>query len=107
MKKKLGLLLMIGLIIGIGTGCMKKIENDKEKGVENPRMQAVIYEISESEILVETIDYEGFDKARVNLQGFSLDFTPEVGQTLDLTILPQVGMSYPAFINPVEIKLVK
>lgn len=109
MKRILMLVLVSSLIIGLGTGCTKKIEQENiEEGiVGNQKMQAVICEISETELLVETLDSESFDKLRVSITDFTLDFTPEVGQTIDLTISPQVGMSYPAFTNPVEIKLVK
>jgi hypothetical protein len=69
---------------------------------------ATIDEVSDTELLVTVLDNENFNQARVNMQGFdSLDFVPEKGQTIKLTIKNQVGMSEPPFVNPVTIELVK
>ncbi|MGL4606076.1 MAG: hypothetical protein ACRCU3_01250 [Eubacteriaceae bacterium] len=103
MRKRIGLFFMMALIIFMTTSCIKKEEEKNQTG--NIQLRAVIDEVTDNELIISTIDFQGFDVGRVNLEGFKLDFTPEVGQKIDLVILPQIGMSYPAFVNPIEIKL--
>jgi Sporulation and spore germination. len=84
------------LIIPI-TGC-----SGKEKTVT---FSAEIQEVSEHGILVKTINYKGFDKASVDLTKADYDFDPEAGQTVAVTILPEIKESYPVQVTGVKLVL--
>ncbi|KNZ40506.1 hypothetical protein [Acetobacterium bakii] len=108
MKKRLLLVLIVALVLGLTVGCTSPSdEKNEDNAAQNTSFNAVIDEVSETELLVTVTDDDTFDRARVNLQGITLDFVPAVGQTIYLTISPQVGMSDPPFVNPIEITLVK
>lgn len=108
MKKIILWGLMGALVIGLTVGCTNTSKVPEENNTpENTSFNAVIDEVSPTELLVTVTDNDTFDRARVNLQGITLDFVPEVGQTIHLIISPQVGMSDPPFVNPIEITLVK
>jgi len=108
MKKKLLIVLMGAVIIGLTVGCANTSNMMKnDNAAQNTSFNAMIDEVSPTELLVTVTDNDNFNQARVNLQGITLDFVPEVGQTIYLTISPQVGMSEPPFVNPIEITLVE
>ncbi|KAF5087310.1 MAG: hypothetical protein BI182_10545 [Acetobacterium sp. MES1] len=108
MKKRIGLLIMVIVAMGLLVGCNSSSKATTDELADSISFTATIDEVSDTELLVTVLDNENFNQARVNMQGFdSLDFVPEKGQTIKLTIKNQVGMSEPPFVNPVTIELVK
>lgn len=98
MKKIAAVLLTCTLLLaGCGT---------KEKNIV---FTGVILEIYDNGILVETADLYGSDKASVSfdkdIEGISFNFL--AGQTVELTILPQIRESYPVQVTAVKIKLIQ
>lgn len=75
---------------------------------ENIVFTGVIEEIYESgSILVSTTDGADFDKAYVGFadNAETPDFTFAPGQTVEITILPEIAESYPVQVQAVKIKL--
>lgn len=108
MKKRMGLAIVVILAMGLVIGCNSNTKTTTDEMADSVSFTATIDEVSDTELLVTVLDNENFDQARVNMQGFdSLDFVPEKGQTIKLTIKSQVGMSEPPFVNPITIELVK
>lgn len=108
MKKRIGLAVTVLLVMGLVAGCTSGSKTTVNEAADSISFTATIDEVSDTELLVTVLDNENFDQARVNMQGFdSLDFVPEKGQTIKLTIKNQVGMSMPPFVNPITIELVK
>ncbi|WKY43364.1 hypothetical protein Q5O14_11945 [Eubacteriaceae bacterium ES2] len=109
MKKGIGLSLILLLSLGFLTGCAADSSDESTDVVaDSISFTATIDEVSETELLVTVLDNENFDQARVNLDGFDgLNFEPQVGQTIAVTITSQVGMSSPPFTNPISIELKK
>ena len=108
MQKRIGLAVMLMLIMVLLVGCNSSSKATTDEMADSLSFTATIDEVSDTELLVTVLDNESFNQARVNMQGFdSLDFVPEKGQTVKLTIKNQVGMSEPPFVNPITIKLVK
>ncbi len=108
MKKRIGLCIMVIVVMGLLVGCNSNSKATTDEMADSISFTATIDEVSDTELLVTVLDNENFNQARVNMQGFdSLDFVPEKGQTIKLTIKNQVGMSEPPFVNPVTIELVK
>lgn len=108
MKKRIGLAVTVLLVMGLVVGCSTSSKATTEEAADSISFTATIDEVSDTELLVTVLDNQNFDQARVNMQGFdSLDFVPEKGQTIKLTIKNQVGMSMPPFVNPITIELVK
>ncbi|PKM53386.1 MAG: hypothetical protein CVV00_12555 [Firmicutes bacterium HGW-Firmicutes-5] len=108
MKKRIGLAVVVILVMGLVVGCNSSSKATSDEMDDSISFTATIDEVSDTELLVTVLDDENFDQARVNMQGFdSLDFVPEQGQTIKLTIKNQVGMSMPPFVNPITIELVK
>jgi predicted small secreted protein len=108
MKRKMGLVLMLVLSIGIMAGCNGVGLKTTEGSADNIRLTATIDAVSNTELLVTVLDNTDFNQARVNMQGFdSLDFVPRIGQTIKLEIKKQVDKSMPPYVNPVKIELVK
>ena len=108
MKKRIGLAVMLMLIMVLLVGCNSSSKSTTDEMADSLSFTATIDEVSDTELLVTVLDNESFNQARVNMQGFdSLDFVPEKGQTVKLTIKNQVGMSEPPFVNPITIELVK
>lgn len=66
---------------------------------------AEIEQVSESSILVKTIDFESFDKASVDLGEAEYDFDLEVGQLVEITIKPEIRESYPVQVTAVKLIL--
>ncbi|HWQ58452.1 MAG TPA: hypothetical protein VN540_05480 [Clostridia bacterium] len=98
MRKTIAVLLLAAFVLTLGAGCKKK----------NVVFTGVIEEVHENSILVRTGDDVGFDLASV---GFAEDFKePDfdfaVGQTVKLTILPEIAESYPVQVRAVKAELV-
>ncbi|MEL7655413.1 MAG: GerMN domain-containing protein [Bacillota bacterium] len=68
---------------------------------------AEIESVNENSILVNTIDYENFDKASVDLRDAEYDFELSEGQTVEITILPEIRESYPVQVTGVKLTLIK
>ncbi len=67
---------------------------------------AEIDSVSENSILVTTSDDVGFDLASVSYgENLKLDFTPEAGQIVEITIMPEIRESYPVQVTAVKIQL--
>jgi uncharacterized secreted protein with C-terminal beta-propeller domain len=108
MKKRIGLAIAAVLVMGVVVGCNSNSMTTSDEMADSVSFTATIDEVSDTELLVTVLDDENFNQARVNMQGFdSLDFVPEKGQTIKMSIKNQVGMSEPPFVNPITIELVK
>jgi len=108
MKKRIGLAVVVILVMGLFVGCNSSSKATTDEMADSISFTATIDEVNDTEMLVTVLDDENFDQARVNMQGFdSLDFVPEKGQTIKLTIKNQVGMSEPPFVNPITIERIK
>ncbi|WP_312642169.1 hypothetical protein [Hydrogenoanaerobacterium sp.] len=81
------------------TGCTKK--------PENITFTATIESISEQSIMVTTADDVGFDKASVGIADVEVNFNLFEGQTVELTIRPEIRESYPVQVTAVAIKPVE
>ncbi len=73
---------------------------------ENITFTAVIEELYDNSILVSTSDDVGFDKASVGIGGLRIGFDLTVGQTVKITILPEIRESYPVQVTATAIELV-
>lgn len=68
---------------------------------------AMIESVADNAITVNTRDKVGFDKAAVSFdKALALDFTPEPGMTVEITILPEIRESYPVQVTATSIKLI-
>jgi len=75
-------------------------------GADNVTFTAVIEQVMENGILVTTTDDVGFDKASVGFdKSCKINFNLLAGQTVELTILPQIRESYPVQVTAVKIEL--
>ncbi|MGI6748168.1 MAG: GerMN domain-containing protein [Anaerovoracaceae bacterium] len=74
---------------------------------ENITFMAEIESVSENNILVNTIDFETFDKASVDISGAEYDFELTDGQIIDVTILPEIRESYPVQVTGVKLTLLE
>lgn len=74
---------------------------------ENITFMAEIESVSENSILVNTIDFETFDKASVDISGAEYDFELTDGQIIDVTILPEIRESYPVQVTGVKLILLE
>lgn len=67
----------------------------------------MIESVTGNSLTVNTPDKVGFDKAVVSFDNaLSLDFTPEPGMTVEITILPEIRESYPVQVTATAIKLI-
>ena len=108
MKKRIGLAVAAILVMGVVVGCNSNATTTSDEMADSVSFTATIDEVSDTELLVTVLDDENFNQARVNMQDFdSLNFVPEKGQTIKMSIKNQVGMSEPPFVNPITIELVK
>lgn len=96
MRKAAAILLLAALALTLGAGCKKNIV-----------FTGVVEEVYENAILVRTSDDVGFDLASVsfakNCKGLNFDFA--VGQTVKLTILPEIAESYPVQVRAKKVEL--
>jgi len=100
MKRKwilsLSCVLFAMLLFGCGT----------ESGEENITFTGEVQEVNDGSVLVSTTDDVGFDLATVRFEeGAEPDFTLAEGQTLRITILPQIAESYPVQVTAVSVEL--
>lgn len=73
---------------------------------ENTSFTGIITAINGDNFTVTTTDKVGFEEANVALSDdVVLDFTPQAGQTVNLTILPQIAETYPVQVTAVQIQL--
>lgn len=73
---------------------------------ENTSFTGIITAINGDNFTVTTTDKVGFKEANVALSDdVVLDFTPQAGQTVNLTILPQIAETYPVQVTAVKIQL--
>ncbi|MDD3854047.1 MAG: hypothetical protein PHD40_10415, partial [Syntrophomonadaceae bacterium] len=72
---------------------------------DNITFLAEVESVSENSILVNTIDFETFDKASVDLKEAKYDFELSEGQIIDVTILPTIRESYPVQVTATELVL--
>lgn len=80
--------------------CGKSEENN------NIAFTALIESVSENSMMVTTSDDVGFDKASVGYdKNLKMDFTPAAGQTVEITILPEIRESYPVQVTAIKILL--
>ena len=94
MKRIFAFILFFILIL---SGCSGKSDNII--------FSAVIESVSENSITVTTNDAVGFDKATVGYdKNMKMDFVPEVGRKVTITILPQIRESYPVQVTAVRIE---
>ncbi len=64
---------------------------------------AEILEVSENSILVNTIDFNDFDKASVDLREAEYNFDLAEGQIVEVTIRPEIRESYPVQVTGVKL----
>jgi hypothetical protein len=100
MKHTAALLICSILYAALFAGC--SAERNK-----NITFTAVIEEIYDNSILVSTSDALSFDRASVGIRGTKTGFNLTVGQTVKITILPQIRESYPVQVTATAIELVK
>lgn len=68
---------------------------------------AVVDDFNVNSASVTTADYAGFDKATVYFTDeMEMDFMLDRGQTVSITILPEIRESYPVQVSAVKIELV-
>lgn len=90
--KYIALLLILLLTI---SGCAGK--------EQTTTFSAEIVEVSEGSILVNTINFEGFDKASVDLREAEYDFDLAEGQIVEVTIKPEIRESYPVQVTGIKL----
>lgn len=96
---RMGFFIILSLVIfALLTGCSEK---------ENITFMAEIESVSENSIVVNTIDFETFDKASVDISGAEYDFELAEGQIIDVTILPKIRESYPVQVTGVKLTLLE
>jgi hypothetical protein len=67
----------------------------------------MIESVTGNSFTVNTRDKVGFNKAAVSFdKALSLDFTPEPGMTVEITILPEIRESNPVQVTATAIKLI-
>ncbi len=99
MKKLIIMLISALAFVLVLTGC--------DKADTNIVFSGTVEEVTDTAILVFTGDDVGFDKARVAINDQTkIDFTLAVGQTVRVTILPEIAESYPVQVKAVEIELI-
>jgi hypothetical protein len=103
MKKALSIVTGCALLVVLLTGCSR----DNGADADSITFTAVIEEVRDSSILVSTEDDVGFDLASVKLpEGLETSFNLIAGQTVILTVLPQIAESYPVRVTAAAVELV-
>jgi len=91
--------ILLSLLLFLCSGCTGK-EN-------NITFTAVVESVTANNMLVTPSDDIGFDKANVDFSKIKLDFEPAAGQTVSITILPEIRESYPVQVTAVQIKQIE
>lgn len=77
-----------------------------EGKAKNITFTAVIESVNGNNIMVTTTDVVGFDKASVSFdEKYKPDFTLSVGQSVLITVLPEIRESYPVQATAIKIVL--
>lgn len=99
MKRTIVLIFLAAALCLALAGCKRE---------QNIVFTAVVEEVSGNAILVRTADDVGFDLASVGFDKKMEDpgFALAAGQTVKLTILPEIRESYPVQVTAVAIELV-
>lgn len=97
MKRSLVLFFAILALMLVFSGCKKEA---------NISFSAIVTDVSDDAIAVTTTDDVGFKEASVSLADTKYDFKPEVGQTLNITILPAIKETSPVQVVAVSIEFV-
>ncbi len=97
MKKSLMFMFATLALMLIISGC-------KEEA--NISFSAIVTDVSDDAITVTTTEDVGFDEANVSLADAKYDFKLEVGQTLNITILPAIKETSPVQVVAVSIEFV-
>lgn len=102
-KRYTTLMLCVLMLAAFAAGCAEQAPK-----AENITFTAVIDEVGENGLLVTTADDVGFDKARVSFADEmpEPDFNYIAGQTVRITILPEINESYPVQVTAVAIELI-
>jgi hypothetical protein len=101
MKKTLAIAFCLIICLLSAAGCAGRSDD------ENIVFTALVEGVGDSSILVTTEDDVGFDKASVRFEdGLEPDFELEAGQTVKLTIKPEIAESYPVQVRAVAIEFV-
>lgn len=95
----------IAFVILAAALCLALVGCKREKPIV---FTAVVEEVTENAILVRTADDVGFDLASVSFDTEMEDpgFAFAIGQTLKLTIFPEVRESYPVQVTAIAVELV-
>ena len=102
MKQKLAIIFCALLVLTAAVGCSGSSED------QNIVFTAVLEEVAENSILVTTTDEVGFDMASVHLEeDVTIGFELMAGQTVKLTIKPEIAESYPVQVTAVAIELIE
>ncbi len=99
MKRAFSFFLCALVLLPLSGGCVRKEPNIV--------FTSVIEEARENSLLVLTSDDVGFQKASVSFApGLKVGFDLAVGQTVKITILPEIRESYPVQVTAVAIELI-
>ncbi len=102
MKKAIAVLLFCALLTTLPSGCFGK--SDAQNSIT---FTGIIEETGDGSILVSTTEDVGFDKASVGYnKGLEIPFNLIAGQTVKITILPEIRESYPVQVTATAIELV-
>lgn len=93
--KKMGLMSL--LVILILVGCSKK-----EAIIT---FSAIIGEVDSNRLIVLPYDFEGIDQAVLSISDAQINFTPRVGQNVEISILPEIRETYPVQATATDVKL--
>ncbi len=99
--KKTAIFLICILFLCVFAGCGKTTEG-------RITFTATIEEVYDNSLLVSTLDDVGFDIASVSYaKELKYDFNFVIGQTVKITILPEIRESYPVQITATKIELIQ
>lgn len=101
MKKSLLIVLLLSMLALVGC-------STEPTKIGNITFYGTIEEINEKSLMVSTNDEKlGFDKASVSYSEDDLDFKPNIGDKIEVEILPEIRESYPVQATSVSIMKVE